>query len=302
MSKAPALLVMAAGMGSRYGGFKQLDPVSPHGEFILDYSVYDALRAGFGDIILVIKRTLRDEFEETVGARLKRHANVLYAYQDMNDLPAGAILPEGRVKPWGTAHAVRAARDVIEGPFAVINADDFYGASAFRVMREFLSGECSPRTYAMVGYTLGNTLTDHGTVARGICSVRDDCLTGIVERTKIAKRDGAAAFTLDDGQTWSPLGLDTIVSMQFFGFAKSFLPFIESRFSDFLKNLSDPLKEEFLLPTVVGDAIAEGRTDMRVLRSPDRWFGVTYAQDKPAVVEAIARLHAEGAYPEALWG
>ena len=301
MKKAPTLLVMAAGMGSRYGGLKQLDPVSPNGEFILDFSVYDALRAGFGDVVLVIKRALHDDFEQTVGARLKKHAKITYAYQDMDDLPAGFSIPEGREKPWGTAHAVRAARSVIDRPFAVINADDFYGADAFRVMCDYLSSEAAPGKSAMVGYELGNTLTDHGSVARGICSVENGLLTGIVERTRIEKRDGAAAFTVDDGATWHPLTLDTIVSMQFFGFDSSFISFVDEQFDDFLQNLSNPLKEEFLLPTMVGDAIDAGQCALRVLHSADKWFGVTYAQDKPMVVESIARLRESGKYPESLW-
>ncbi|MDR1692690.1 MAG: NTP transferase domain-containing protein [Oscillospiraceae bacterium] len=292
----PTLVVMAAGMGSRFGGAKQMEPISEHGEALLDFSVYDALRAGFGKIVIVIKKAIEADFEEAVGARLRRQADVVYAYQELTDLPGGRVPPEGRVKPWGTGQAVLAARRAVgDVPFAVINADDFYGRDAFAVMAEFLSD--SPTGYAMVGYRLGNTLSEHGSVARGVCSTENGFLTALTERTKIVKTPDGAAYT-EDGETWVPLPLDTIVSMQLFGFLPDFFGHLETGFETFLRNNPDPLKGEFFLPKRVGELISQGQATLRVLESADKWFGVTYREDKPAVVAAIAALRAGGAYPD----
>ena len=305
MTKAPALVVMAAGMGSRYGGLKQIDPISPQGEVILDFSIYDARRAGFEKFVLIIKRELEADFEEVIGRRLRHQVPLAYAYQELEDLPEGFFVPSGRQKPWGTSHAVRAARGHIDGPFAVINADDFYGADAFRAMFGFLSSRQNPGgipQYAMVGYKLGNTLTDHGSVARGCCRAEGDTLVEIHERTNIIKKDGAAAFSEDAGATWHPLALDIPVSMQFFGFTPDFFDINEKHFKSFLRlPAPDPLKNECYLPWVVGQAVTAGEARVRILPSHDHWFGVTYPQDKPYVVESVAGLRRAGAYPEALW-
>lgn len=305
MPQAPALVVMAAGLGSRYGGLKQMDSISPEGEVLLDFSVYDALMAGFQKIVLVIKHELEDEFEERVGKRLRRCVDIQYAFQDINDLPQGFKVPEGRRKPWGTSHAVRAARHLITEPFAVINADDFYGADAFRVMHSFLTtpkNPLEPSSFSMVGYRLGNTLTDYGSVARGVCRVEGDYLAEIHERTKIIKKEGGAAFSEDGGFSWHPLSLDTTVSMQFFGFSPEFFTLNEKYFSRFLEASSaDPLQSECYLPWVVGQIVDAGDATVKILHSEDRWFGVTYPEDKPMVEKSIEKLRWEGVYPPGLW-
>ncbi len=304
MNNAPTLVVMAAGMGSRFGGLKQIAPITENGEVILDFSVFDAQRAGFGDVIFVIKKELEPDFEQAIGTRLRQHINIRYAYQELSDIPSGFSIPDGRVKPWGTAHAVRSVRGMVDGPFAVINADDFYGMDAFRAMAEALAAPQKGPVpeYAMVGYRLGNTLTDYGSVARGVCRVENDLLQEIQERTNIVKKDGAAAFSQDNGETWHPLGLDTIVSMQFFGFQPDFIPLCEAYFLEFLRSpMPDPLKSECFLPGLVGEVLQKGQAVMRVLPSSGQWFGVTYAEDKPMVKQSIAKLRAQGAYPPSLW-
>lgn len=312
-AQGPALLVLAAGMGSRYGGLKQIDPISSHGETILDFSVYDALEAGFEKIVLLITRALEPDFEATVGQRLRRQTDIHYAYQEKSDLPEGFTLPPDRVKPWGTGHALWAARDVIDRPFAVINADDFYGKQAFQTIHRFLTSDVTPKDYAMVSYRLDHTLTDHGTVARGVCEVRDGLLQSITERRKIAKMNtGAAsgatvatgatvAFTEDDGQTWTPLPIDTPVSMQLFGFHPSIMDYAGRYLVEYLQEHVNEPTREYLLPGLLGEMLSHGEATVRVLQSSQRWFGVTYAQDKPYVMAAIERLRAEGAYPEVLW-
>ena len=306
--RKPVLVVMAAGMGSRYGGLKQLDPVGEHGELIIDYSIYDARRAGFETVVFVIKHAIEETFKAGIGDRLSKVMDVRYAYQELDDLPEGYAVPEGRVKPWGTCHAILAARKVVDGPFAVINSDDYYGPEAFREMYDYLSThEDRPGCYeyAMVGYLLGNTVTEHGHVARGVCvETADHFLRSVTEHTHIEKDGDNARSTRDGGETWEQLPGDTIVSMNLWGFTRSFLTEAEERFPAFLDRAlkDDPVKGEYFLPSVVSALIGEGKARVKVLRSRDRWYGVTYHEDKPVVVSAIARMTQEGLYPANLWG
>ena len=305
--KKPVLVVMAAGMGSRYGGLKQIDPVGGHGQLIIDYSIYDARRAGFETVVFVIKHEIEETFKAAIGDRLSKVINVKYAYQDLDDLPAGYAVPTDRVKPWGTAHAILAARKVVDGPFAVINADDCYGPEGFRAIYDYLEShpdqpDCYE--YAMVGYLLGNTVTEHGHVARGVCEEdNDNFLVRVTERTRIEKDGADARFSEDDGKTWTPLAGDTIVSMNLWGFTASFLREAEARFPAFLDKAleENPLKGEYFLPSVVTQLLDEGKARVKVLRSHDKWYGVTYKEDKPMVVAAIAEKTAQGLYPDKLW-
>lgn len=300
----PVLVVLAAGMGSRYGGLKQMDSVAGHGQSIIDYSIYDARRAGFEKVIFVIKRALEEDFRRLVGDRIARGIQVEYAFQELDDLPAGYAVPAGRKKPWGTTHAVLAARDLIRGPFAVINSDDYYGPEAFRLIYDFLSTQdeaAVPQRYAMVSYLLGNTVTDNGSVARGVCRVGEDgLLREVVEHTRIEKDGSDARSTLDGGETWVPLPGSTPVSMNFWGFQRSFVDEGEARFPEFLDRIlaENPEKGEFYLPLLVSRLIGEGKAQVRVLPSEDKWYGVTYREDKPGVVAALARLTEEGVYPK----
>ena len=301
--KKPVLVIMAAGMGSRYGGLKQMDPVGGHGQVILDYSIYDARRAGFETVIFVIKDEIEADFKERVGARIQPHMDVRYAFQRMDDLPPGYAIPEGRTKPWGTAQAALAARPFIDGPFAIINADDYYGRSTFQVIYDYLLDCRAEDEYAMVAYRLENTVTDHGHVARGVCQVgADGLLTGIVERTRIEKGP-PPRFTEDGGESWTTLPGDTMVSMNFWGFPPALLDRARERFPGFLDRAlaENPMKGEYLLPTLVGQLIQEGQATVRALSSGDKWYGVTYQEDKPAVSAAIARMTAQGLYPDNLW-
>jgi len=301
--KKPVLVIMAAGMGSRYGGCKQMDPVGGHDQVILDYSIYDAKRAGFETVIFVIKHEIEADFKQRIGSRVERHMDVRYAFQRMDDLPEGYVVPAGRTKPWGTAQAALAAQPFIHGPFAILNADDYYGRSAFQTIYDYLCAHQDGDEYATVAYRLENTVTDYGHVARGVCQVgADGCLTGIVERTRIEKGP-PPRFTEDGGATWTELSGDTMVSMNFWGFGPSLLDRARERFPDFLDKAlaKDPLKAEYLLPTLVGQLISEGLATVRALSSGDKWYGVTYKEDKPAVSAAIARMTAEGLYPDDLW-
>lgn len=307
--KKPVLVVMAAGMGSRYGGLKQIDPVGPQGEAILDYSLYDAYEAGFRTAVIIIKEAIREEFMATVGKRLeKAPLELRYVYQELDKLPQGYSVPEGRTKPWGTSHAVLCAAQAIDGaPFAVLNADDYYGKDAFRVMYEFLSTHQDDKyyRYAMVGYELGNTVTDHGSVARGVCvSDEGGYLRDITERTKIVKYPGGIHYSEDEGETWTELPHSTPVSMNFWGYTQSFLGEIASRFPAFLDSVGESgnLKAEFFLPATVSQLLNEGKAKIRILPSADKWYGVTYAADKPVVVAALKQLTQEGLYPaHGLW-
>ena len=303
----PVLVVMAAGMGSRYGGLKQVDPVGNHGQLIIDYSIYDARRAGFETVVFVIKHEIEDTFKAAIGDRLSKVIDVKYAFQELSDLPEGYAVPEGRVKPWGTAHAILAARRVVDGPFAVVNADDCYGPEGFREIYRYL--ESHPDRpgcyeYAMVGYQLGNTVTEHGHVARGVCQEnREGYLLRVTEHTHIEKDGADARFTEDGGATWTHLPGSTIVSMNLWGFTRSFLDEVQARFPAFLDRAlaQDPLKAEYYLPGVVTQLLEEGRARVKVLRSSDKWYGVTYKEDKPQVVRAIAEKTAAGLYPDRLW-
>ena len=304
----PVLVVLAAGMGSRYGGLKQMDSVAGHGQSIIDYSIYDARRAGFEKVIFVIKRALEEDFRRLVGDRIARGIQVEYAFQELDDLPAGYAVPAGRKKPWGTTHAVRAARALIPGPFADTNSDDYYGPEAFRLIYDFLSTQdeaAVPQRYAMVSYLLGNTVTDNGSVARGVCRVGEDGLPReVVEHTRIEKDGSDARSTLDGGETWVPLPGSTPVSMNFWGFQRSFVDEGEARFPEFLDRIlaENPEKGEFYLPLLVSRLIGEGKAQVQVLPSEDKWYGVTYREDKPGVVAALADMTARGLYPENLWG
>lgn len=303
----PVLVVLAAGMGSRYGGLKQMDPVGPNGEAILDYSVYDAKRAGFEEVIFIIKHAIEDDFKRLVGARIEKHLPVRYAFQELDALPEGYTVPAGREKPWGTTHALLAAAPMIEGPFAVINADDYYGPEAYRVLHEFLCAaqpQDGKQHYAMVGYQIENTVTDKGTVARGVCQAdAAGYLTGIVERTKVAKTATGAEYSEDDGKSWTALPAGTLVSMNFWGFFPGFLQAARQGFPAFLQeNLAkNPLKCEYLLPGTVDGEIRAGKADVKVLQSGDVWHGVTYKEDRPQVVAALAQKHKDGQYPTPLW-
>ena len=305
MEKKPVLVILAAGMGSRYGGLKQLDPVGAHNQVILDYSIYDARRAGFETVVFVIKPEIEADFKALVGSRVEKGMNVKYVYQLKEDLPGGYSVPEGRTKPWGTAHAALAARHAVDGPFAVINADDYYGPEAFRKIYDYLCAhpDGDVYEYAMVGYLLKNTVTENGTVARGVCEeTADHYLAQVTERTKIAQGN-PPRYTEDDGATWTELQPDTVVSMNLWGFSRSFLDEAWERFSTFLdKALAEnPVKAEYFLPTAVSWLMEEGKARVKVLRSEDKWYGVTYREDKPEVVRAIAEKTASGLYPERLW-
>ncbi|MBP3412438.1 MAG: nucleotidyltransferase [Oscillospiraceae bacterium] len=299
----PTLVIMAAGMGSRFGGMKQITPVDAQGHIIMDYSIYDAIRAGFGRVVCVIKKEFEEDFEAAIGARLRDHVELVYAYQSLDQLPEGFEIPEGRVKPWGTAHAVWCARHVIQGPFAVLNADDFYGQEAFVAISSFLSEDRAATEHAMVGYRLENTLTENGSVARGVCCADEKgFLKDIVERTKIVKQGDKAAYT-EDGETFVELPMDSIVSMNLWGFRREALDGFEAKFRDFLTNTmpSNPLKAEFFLPKIVSDMIEENTGTIRVLSSDARWHGVTYKEDLPSVVAAVQAMKDAGKYPEYLW-
>lgn len=306
--KEPVLVVMAAGMGSRYGGLKQIDPVDQYGNIIIDYSLYDARRAGFKTVVFVIKPEIDEAFRSVIGDRISKVMNVEYAYQKIDDLPEGYEVPEGRTKPWGTAHAIMAARDVIDGPFAVINADDYYGAEGFRIIYQYLCEHPdAPQRYeyAMVGYLLENTVTDHGCVARGVCESTDDgYLANVVERTKIEKGENSPRYSEDDGKTWTDLPGDTIVSMNLWGFHRSYLDEAIARFPAFLEETAkqNPLKGEYFLPSVVSQLLQEDKARVKVLSSKDKWYGVTYKEDKPVVVNALKQMRESGLYPEKLWG
>ena len=304
---APVLVVMAAGMGSRYGGLKQIDPVDIHGNIIIHYSLFDAYRAGFRTVVFVIKPELEDTFKEVIGPRVPEKMEVRYVHQVITDLPEGYSVPEGRTKPWGTAHAALAARKVVEGPFAIINSDDYYGVGAFKSIYNYLSTHPDAPgcyEYTMVGYLLKNTVTENGSVARGVCNADGNgYLINVTERTRIEKGEAMPRFSEDGGATWTDLPGDTIVSMNMWGFTRSYLDEAQARFPAFLEETAktNPLKGEYYLPSVVSQLLAEKKARVRVLASEDKWYGVTYKEDKPMVVEALARMRADGLYPEKLW-
>ena len=299
------LVILAAGMGSRYGGMKQIDPITDNGEFIIDFSIFDAVRAGFDKVVFIIKEENLDAFRETVGSRIEKHVRVEYAFQRLEALPDGYSVPEGRIKPWGTAHALLCARDVVKDNFAVINADDFYGYDAYKKLAAHLSSATCENGVAqccMVGYELAKTLTENGSVSRGQCTVGETgLLEGIVERTKIVKGEGTGMFE-EDGK-WYPIPYDTTVSMNCFGFTPDVFPRIEEGFEKFLAaGGKDSMKGEYYLPGSVFEMIEAGKCTVRVYRSDAEWYGVTYHEDKPRVVAAIRKLIENGEYPANLWG
>ena len=304
--KKPVLIVMAAGMGSRYGGLKQMDPVGSAGELIIDFSIYDAVMAGFKKVIFIIKKEMEEDFRTLIDDKAGRFIEVEYAFQDLNDLPDGYSVPEGRVKPWGTCHAVLSCRDKVDGPFAVINADDYYGPSAFQSMYEFLekAEDGDQYSYSMIGYLLKNTLTENGHVARGVCETdANDYLTRINERKKIMWRDGKIQYTENDAD-WIEVPGESTVSMNFWGFTPSMMKELEQGFPAFLDTAlkENPLTSEYLLPVAVDQLIREGKAKVKVLRSTDRWYGVTYKEDRESVVNALQSLKDKGLYPQILWG
>ena len=298
-TSSPALLVLAAGMGSRYGGLKQIDPVGPAGETIIDYSIFDALRAGFGKLVFVIRRDIEQQFREIVGARFEKRVAVDYVFQALEDIPPRFAVPAGRTKPWGTTQAILLAADAIHEPFAAINADDFYGADGYRSLAGHLTSG-SP-DYSMVGFVLRNTLSDFGSVARGVCQVSGDgYLEHMVELTKV-ERDGNGARNTDAAGTVTKLTGDEPVSMNMWGFTPPVFDQLRERFEKFLEGNSTDLKSECYIPNTVGELVRAGRARVKVLHSRDSWFGVTYREDRPRVVESIRRLIADGLYPESLW-
>ncbi len=293
------LLVLAAGMGSRYGGLKQVDPVGPNGETIMDYSVYDALRAGFGKIVFVIRRDIERPFKEIVGARFERQMAVEYVYQELTKLPPGFAAPASRQKPWGTGHAMLMAAEAIREPFAAINADDFYGRTSFQLLARHL--QSGSTDYCMVGFVLKNTLSEFGSVARGLCRTNsDDFLESVTELTRVEPDGAVARYTDASGQSHPLTGQET-VSMNMWGFIPTVFEHLRREFTAFLEEHVYHDKAEFYIPSAVNTLVAGGRARLKVLRTPDNWFGVTYREDRPRVVESIRRLVGEGVYPEKLW-
>lgn len=300
------LVILAAGMGSRYGGLKQLDPMTDAGNFIIDFSIYDAIRAGFDHVVFIIKKENLELFRETIGKRIEDKVKVTYVFQSVEELPEGLKLPEGRTKPWGTGHAVYCARNAVKDAFAVINADDFYGRDAFLQLAKHLSKVPSGDGIAhhcMIGYRLGNTLTENGTVSRGECNVNDDgLLVRVTERTKIEKREHDAAYLDENGVDWNPLSFDTIVSMNCWGFTKEIFTSLEEQFRTFFNTpAKDPLKSEFYLPFAVQEQKDLGLCDVKVYPTSAKWQGVTYAEDKQRVKDEIKKMIQNGEYPENLW-
>ena len=300
--KNPTLVIMAAGMGSRFGGLKQIEPVDDQGHIIIDFSLFDAWRAGFRDLVFIIKPEMEESFRKVIGNRMEPYFNITYVYQTIDNLPAGYSVPKGRAKPWGTGHAVLCCKDVVDGPFTVINADDFYGPSAFAAIYNYLANNSDDAQYAMVGYRVRNTVTENGSVARGVCEVENGLLTGVTERTKIFKDGNDAKYT-EDGETFVALPGDTIVSMNFWGFTPKMLRELDVRFAAFLDNalISNPLKGEYFLPSVVNDQLKAGTASVRVLPCEETWYGVTYREDLASVKDAIAGMKKQGIYSENLW-
>mgnify|MGYP001274207796 FL=1 len=304
--KKPVLVIMAAGMGSRYGGLKQIDPVDEYGHMIIDFSLYDAKQAGFEKVVFIIKKENEEIFKEVIGSRIAEYMEVAYVFQDLQNIPEGFTVPEGRVKPWGTGHAVLSCIDIVDGPFAVINADDYYGRKAFQVIYDYLASheDDDKYRYTMVGYRLENTVTDNGHVARGICTTNEAGeLIAIHERTRIEKHADGIAYTEDEGATWTTVPGNTLVSMNMWGFTESILKELQKHFPAFLEKgiRENPLKCEYFLPEVVSGLLADGKATVAVLSSSDKWYGVTYKEDKPVVVAAIRSMKDRGIYPEKLW-
>ena len=304
--KKPVLVIMAAGMGSRYGGLKQIDPVDREGHIIMDFSIYDAKKAGFEKVVFIIKKENEKDFKDAVGRRIEKVMDTAYVYQELDSIPEGFAVPEGRVKPWGTAHAILCAAGEIDSPFAVINADDYYGRSAFEKIYQYLTTheDDEKYRYTMVGYRLKNTVTDNGYVSRGVCALNEkNELVSVMERTRIEKRGSGVAYSEDGGSSWTEIAGNTLVSMNMWGFTESILEEIRSGFPAFLKNglAENPMKCEYFLPSVVSDLLSMGKASVTVLESEDKWYGITYKEDKPAVTAAIQNMKNSGLYPERLW-
>lgn len=300
----PTLVVLAAGMGSRYGGLKQIDPMGPNGELIIDYSIYDAVRAGFKKVVFLIREWMREDFDQVIGSRIAGKVQTAYAYQELERfLPEGYVIPEGRTKPWGTGHALMCCRDVVDGPFAMINSDDYYGPSAYRQIYDYLKNvDEGSMDFSMVGYLLGNTVTDHGKVARGLCNSDDGMLKNVVERTYVVKTPTGPAYSLDGGKTLIPVAGDSVVSMNFWGFTPKLFSVLDERFPRFLNTtIKENPADELFIPNVVGELLTEDKCTVRVMKSEDKWYGVTYHDDKPMVQKAFGDLIAAGVYPEKLW-
>ena len=297
----PTLVILAAGMGSRYGGMKQIDGVGSHGEPIIEFSIYDAKEAGFEKVVLIIKREHEELFKSCLTDRVSKHMEVEFAYQDMENIPAGICIPEGREKPWGTTHALLACKGIVNEPFAIINADDFYGKDAYKKIYHFLTTEAKDDHYGMVGYVCTNTLTDHGTVTRGVCERDNGYLSHIVEVQKIARKDGHAIY--EDNGEWKQLPDDTLVSMNFWGFTPKIFDEVEGIFENYLKEAikENPMKCEHVIPTAIGDLVRDKVCEVKMLSSEDEWFGVTYQEDKPIVVQRIQEMKEKGIYPDILW-
>ena len=304
--KKPVLVIMAAGMGSRYGGLKQIDPVDREGHIIMDFSIYDAKKAGFEKVVFIIKKENEKDFKDAVGRRIEKVMDTAYVYQELDSIPEGFAVPEGRVKPWGTAHAILCAAGEIDSPFAVINADDYYGRSAFEKIYQYLTTheDDEKYRYTMVGYRLINTVTDNGYVSRGVCALNEkNELVSVTERTRIEKRGSGVAYSEDGGSSWKEIDGNTLVSMNMWGFTESILEEIRSGFQAFLKKglAENPMKCEYFLPSVVSDLLSAGKASVSVLESGDKWYGITYKEDKPAVTAAVQKLKDSGRYPERLW-
>jgi choline kinase len=300
----PQLVVMAAGIGSRYGGLKQVDPVGPSGEIVIDYSVYDALRGGFEKVIFIIRRDIEEIFREKVGRTIEKQIDTAYVFQELDRLPDGVVCPPDRVKPWGTGHAVLCATEEITGPFAVINADDFYGAGSFAILADHLRAACDgdgQYDCSMIGYILGKTLTEHGHVARGVCTTADQRLVEVVERTRIERFADGVKYT-ENGEDWFAIDPESTVSMNMWGFTPGFLGQLQAGFDEFCRTSLKTPKSEFFVPSIVNDMIVAGKTSPTVLMTDEQWYGVTYQEDKPALKAAIAAMAASGRYPENLWG
>ena len=301
--KKPVLVIMAAGMGSRFGGLKQIAPVDDQGHIIIDFSLLDAYRAGFRDLVFIIKPELEESFREVIVNRMEKYFNITFVHQTIDKLPAGYSVPEGREKPWGTGHAILCCKDVLDGPFAVINADDFYGPTAFSAIYDYLANNDDESRYSMIGYRVRNTVTENGSVARGVCEVENGLLTGVTERTKIFKNGDDAKYTEDDGKTFTDLPGDTIVSMNLWGFTSKMIKELDERFTAFLDNAiaTNPLKGEYFLPSVVNDQLVAGTATVRVLPCEETWYGVTYREDLDSVKAAIEGMKKKGIYSENLW-
>ncbi|MFV0381761.1 MAG: NDP-sugar synthase [Breznakia sp.] len=301
--KKTSLVVLAAGMGSRYGGLKQIDEVGPNGEIILELSIFDAVRAGFDKVVFIIKEEIEDAFKQAIGNRVSEHVEVAYVYQDLHALPDGFKPAEGRVKPWGTGHALLCCKGQVDTPFAIINADDYYGRDAFLKMHEFLIADYEEHQYAMVGYRLENTVSEFGSVSRGVCEVKNGKLTNVDEILRIEKQKDNIAYTLDYGETWIALDNDRLVSMNMWGFQPNFIDMMEEDFIKFLQTETrdNPMNSEFYIPKEVDKMLKAKKIEVCMLSSEDKWYGITYQEDKPIVKAGIEKLIQEGKYPVPLW-